>query len=178
MNVTKRDGTLMTFSEGQQILQSKLDPYYVHTYIPVGTTTTKTLLADTPTKVTLDVTPKEGNGFSLVDLGGGETALQLDGNGEDVDILFSLEGSSSITTSVNNPNVTFMLYKNGVYEPGNIITRKVGTGADQGALALTGTFRGNPSAQDQFEVYVESDLATDVNFIKTSIVIEEVKVIG
>lgn len=172
--LTNRDGSTMSLAQAKSAMNTAREPYHSHTYIPVGTTTTSlTTTPGTPIKVTLDVNLKENYGFSVFDLGLPTQALQFDGVNQIADVLFSLESTSSITSSINNVTPDFMLYVNGVYEPGNIITRKIGTGADVGALSITGTFR--CSAGDLLEIYIDSDIAATFDFSKTSIVIEEIK---
>jgi hypothetical protein len=77
-----------------------------------------------------------------------------------------------VITDSNNTIVKLMMYKNGVLVPGATVARKIGTGADLGAMALNSAF--TASTGDYFDVYVESSLATTLTFFYTSIVINEV----
>ena len=62
-------------------------------------------------------------------------------------------------------------YRNGVAEPGVAIERKVATGGDVGAMSLTGEF--TALKDDVMEIYVQTNLATTITFLKTSFVITE-----
>lgn len=146
-------------------------PYVSHTYIAEGDDAPVAVLANTPTKYVLNVTAKEINGFGVFDLGGANQALQFQAVGAS-NVAFKLDASTSVTTNTNNCNIKLMLYKNGVMVDGSIVERKVGTGADTGAMSLDSTFRA--SEGDLLDVYVESDIATSITFSHTSIVILEI----
>jgi hypothetical protein len=51
------------------------------------------------------------------------------------------------------------------------VERKIGTGADVGAISVTGVF--DVTENDYIEIYVLVDVTTTVTFSKTSIVIKE-----
>ena len=77
-----------------------------------------------------------------------------------------------MTTSTNNVVFEMFMYKNGVYEPGIDISRKVGTGADVGAIPIQGEFEAAPN--DYIEIFIRTSLTTTVTFSKTAISIMEV----
>ena len=151
--------------------RKSLTPYISHTYIADGSEQSISLLSNTPKKYILPVAAKEINGFGIFDPGGPNQSLQFQAEGE-TDVVFKLDASTSLTTSINNCNVKLLLYKNGSHVAGSIIKRKVGTGSDLGAMSIDSTFKA--STGDLLEVYVESSSATDLTFIVTSIVILEV----
>lgn len=162
-------------------LRSTYAPFYSHTYLADADPTTVNITANTDTQVSLNVTGKEINGYTVADLGGGETALEFIGDdsiNDSDEILFSLEASSGMTSDTNNVVTALSLWKteaggSATYEVGNKIPRKIGTGADVGALSLTGSFRAKKG--DRFQVYVNCDTTNNLTFVNTSVVIEEIK---
>jgi len=160
------------YSQAQvdEAIRKTLTPYVSHTYLVDGAEVPITLAPNIPTKYILPVSVKEINGFGLFDPGGPNQALQFQAIASN--ILFRLDASTSMTSSANNCNVKLMLYKNGSPVAGSTIKRKIGTGADTGAMSLDSTFRS--SQNDILEVFVESDIATNLTFSLTSIVILEV----
>lgn len=140
-----------------------------HTYIAPGDEIGVAITEeDTPTKYQLPVTAKKINNFGISDIGGGVLALTYTGSRN---ITCSINASSSVKTTTNNVEVIFHLYKNGTMVVGASIERKIGTGADLGAMALSSTFEAAPD--DYFEIYVECDTATTLTLLRTSIVIAE-----
>jgi hypothetical protein len=165
------DGVTYTPTEINEGIRKSISPYISHTYIAPGAELPITLVGGVPKKYVLPVTPKELNGFGVFDPGGANQALQLQVVNA-LNILFRLDASTSLVTTTNNVVIKLMLYKNGAPVAGSIIGRKIGTGADSGAMSLDATFRA--SENDLLDVYVESDLDTDLTFSLTSIFIEEV----
>ena len=171
------DTIIGTVADWEKIYRKTLSPYISHTYIAEGVSTPVTLVANVPKKYPLPVTLKESNGFGVYDAGGEDQSLQLQAVGAD-NVLFKLDASSSLVTTAVNCNVWMYLYKRtsigGESLPvaGSIIKRKIGTSADLGALSLDSTFRA--SEGDLLEVYVQTDVNTDLTFSLTSIVITEV----
>lgn len=146
------------------------DRAFSHTYIAEGDeVATDILVPNTPTKYQLPVAIKELTNFEIADVGGGIIALRYIGLR---DITLVLNATTSATTGSNNVVVKFMMYKNGVYEEGTMVARKIGTGSDLGAMGLSTSF--SASTGDYFDVYVEADTATTITFFNTSIVINEV----
>lgn len=170
MNNIMADTIIGTVAEWERIYQKGVNKYISHTYIAEGNETPVTLAANTPSKYTLPVTLKESNGFGVADPGLPTQALQFTAENE-TDILFELSASTSMTTTTNNCNVWMYAYVNDSPAASCLIQRKVGTGADVGAVGLDSTFR--VSTGDLIEVYVKSDLATDLTFIYTSILIKQ-----
>lgn len=165
------DTIIGTVADWEEIYRKTLTPYISHTYIADGSETPIPVVGGVATKYILPVTPKKLNGFSVYDPGGLNQALQVDSDGA-VDKSYKLDASTSMYTSANNCNVFLYLYKNSVLVAGSQIQRKVGTGADVGAMGLASTF--DASDGDLLEVYVMSDTSTDLTFKLTSIVITEV----
>lgn len=146
------------------------DRAFSHTYIKSGDeVATPVLAANTPTKYQLPVTIKELINFEIADVGGGVIALRYIGTR---DVTLQLNATTSTITGANNTVVKFMMYKNGVVEPGASIARKIGTGSDLGAMGLSTSF--TASTDDYFDVYVEADTSTSILFLNTSIVINEI----
>lgn len=161
-----------TYTQAQvdEAIRKTLSPAILHTYIADGDEVpTGTLAANTPTKYSLPVTAKKSNNFTIVDLGGGNTAAKYTGTEA---ATLKLDASSSMVTDTNNMNVTLYLYKNGSPVAGAAVSRKVGTGADVGAFGLTGTV--DVVTDDLLEVYIESDTAGAVTLLKSNIVLLEV----
>lgn len=147
-----------------------IDRALSHTYVDDGDEVAIAVPpGDAPVKYTLPVTPGYTNKFGVYNPGQPTQSLQYQG---DDPIVVSIESSSSLISSVNNCRVTFYAYKNGSPIPGCSIQRKIGTGADAGALALTSLTTLNKN--DLLEIYVSSDMATNLTLYKTNFVIEEI----
>lgn len=145
-----------------------LTPSVLFSYLPAASPyTTPTLVATTPTKLLLPTTVKSIQDFEL-DIPNTRYFLN-DANA--VNRTFEVNMSTSMTTSLNNVVVTLEMWKNGVFEEGISVKRKVGTGADVGALALNGQF--TLSHNDYIEVYAISDLGGTITFDRIAINIKE-----
>lgn len=149
--------------EINEAIRKSLNPSGLTTYL-ANNYTTAALVANTPTKIVLPVTPKYAQDFQIA-AGGGAQFLR------DSETMFKIYASTSMETSTNNVVVKFYMYKNGVPVPGVAIQRKVATGGDVGAMALIGEF--TAVKDDIMEIYVEASLATTITFIMTSFVITE-----
>lgn len=160
-----------TLDQMNEAIRKGISRYISHTYVADGAETPISLVANTPKKYPLPVTIKEINGFGIFDPGGPAQALEFQATGI-VDKLFRLDGSTSLVTTTNNCNVWLYLYLNGEPVAACVIQRKIGTGADTGSMSLDSTFRA--STGNLLDVYVKSDLDTDMTFKLTSIFIEEV----
>ena len=146
------------------------DRAFSHTYIAMGDeVATPTLVANTPTKYQLPITAKGLSNFEIAEISTGVYALKYIGTR---DITCVLNATTSILAGANNTTVKLMMYKNGVYEVGSIVARKIGTGADLGAMGLSTSIQ--MVTNDYFDVYVESDVSTTITFLYTNIVISEV----
>lgn len=141
-----------------------------HTYIPDGNETSIALTAATQTKYQLPVTIRKIKNFAIQEITGqpGVYALHYSGTRN---ITCLLNASSSVISSAQNVVVKLMMYKNGNIAAGAVIERKIATGGDLGAMALSGSFEAGPG--DYFEVYVEADINTTLTFKNTNIVISE-----
>lgn len=143
-----------------------------HTYIPEGNEVpTGVLVPGTPTKYQLPVTIRKINNFEIKEISGqpGVFALHYTGSRP---ITAKLGATTSLITSANNVTVKLMMYKNGAEAVASAIKRKIGTGADLGAMTLTTTIE--MAQNDYFDVYVESDIASTITFLLTNIVITEI----
>lgn len=150
-------------------VRKTLAPSRLSSYLPIASPyTTPTLSAATPTKLLIPTTAKYVQDFSL-DIPNSRWYLNSAGV---VDRRFTIGMTTSMIASTNNTEVTLSMYKNGVYEPGVSIKRKIGTGADVGAMAVIGSF--TLSHTDYIEVYVESSLGGTLTFSYTDINILEV----
>jgi hypothetical protein len=85
---------------------------------------------------------------------------------------FMINMSTSMSSSVGNTICHVMMYKNGVFEPGIKIERKVSTAGDVGALSVSGYFTLDDG--DNIEVWVEGDNATTFTFYHTAINLIEI----
>lgn len=142
---------------------------FSHTYIAEGDEVASSLLViNTPTKYQLPVTIRKVVDFSITDIGAGVLALTYSG---ERNVTLVLHASTSMISSANNAVIKLKMYKNGAYSPGSVITRKIGTGSDIGAVALSTSFEA--SKGDYFEVFIESNVATTVTFINASMVLSE-----
>lgn len=158
-----------TVDELNSTIRKTLSPYSYVSYLPKATPyTTPSLAGATPTKILIPTTIKTSNGWGVADIGGGNLAVKYTGDTTETHKIFM---STSMTTGTNNVVVTLDMYRNGVFEPGISISRKVGTGADVGALAVLGEFTVNTN--DYIEIYITVDLASTITFSRTSIVITE-----
>lgn len=150
-------------------VRKTLTPSRLSSYLPIASPyTTPTLSAGTPTKLLIPTTAKYVQDFSL-DIPNSRWYLNSAGV---VDRKFTIGMTTSMIASINNTEVTISMYKNGVYELGVSIKRKIGTGADVGAMAVIGSF--TLSHTDYIEVYVESSLGGTLTFSYTDINILEV----
>lgn len=164
-----RDGIVTGSSESganvDETVVRTLTPSKLVTYLDdTSDFTTPSLTANTPTKILIPTTVKSKNDFELIDLGGSNFAWHYTGT---EDTVFAVNMHTGMTTSANNVIVSFFTYKNGVKEQGLSANRKVGTGSDVGALGVTGEVA--LSTNDYIELYVETDGATTMTFIETSI---------
>jgi hypothetical protein len=158
-----------TNNQIDEAVRKSLTPSRLSTYLPVATPyTTPTLAANTPTKLLIPTTVKKKQDFTL-DVP--NTRWFLDTTGV-TDREFVITMTTSMIASANNNNVIVSMYKNGVFEEGVSIARKIGTGADQGAVSVTGSFM--LSDNDYVEVYVETDQGGTITFSRTAINILEV----
>jgi hypothetical protein len=153
----------------RKAIRKILYPNDYASYLPLDSIyTTPLLSAATPTKVLIPTAVKYSQNWALFDKGGGDFALRF--VGEDSS-RFHIDMSTSMQTSASNVIVKLFMYKNGVLEPGIAINRKVGTGTDTGALAITGSF--DAAQNDYIEIFAEVDAASSITFIVTSIRIKE-----
>jgi hypothetical protein len=166
-------GDSFTAQQHMDVLRSIINPWRSITYLPIGSPyTTPSITADTPTKILIPTTPKEINGFAFQDVGGGNVALQFIATmGIQDSIGFNVTMTTSMRSSANNTLVTLSMYKNGNQESGVIISRKISTGADTGALAIHGHF--HMVTGDYIEIYVTTTLTSTITFEHTSIDISE-----
>lgn len=156
-------------SEVNDAIRRSINPSIYFSYLPIGSDfTTASISANTPTKTLIPTTIKFINNFEIHDLGGGNFAVRYIGP---ITSRFNISMSTGMTTSSNNVLFKIRMYKNGEIEPGIGIVRKIGTGADIGAISVTGEFELNPN--DYIEVFVDLTLASTVTFIETAILITE-----
>jgi hypothetical protein len=152
-----------------QTVRKILYPNDYASYLPIDSLyTTPTIAINTPTKILIPTAIKYATNWAIFDKGGSDLALQFQG----VDSSrFHIDMTTSLTTSASNVIVDIYMYKNGVIEPGIAIERKVGTGTDTGALAITGSF--DAVQNDYIEIFVEVDVSSTITFSLTSIRIKE-----
>jgi len=160
---------IYTQAQVDDSVRRTLTPYSYVSYLPDATPYTTPLISlNIPTKILVPTTIKSSNAWTVADIGGGELAIQYTGS---VASTFKIYMSTAMTTSTNNVVFEVFMYKNGIMEPGISIARKVGTGADVGAIAVVGEFDANPN--DYIEIYVKVSLTSTITFDKTSIMITE-----
>ena len=161
---------IYTATEIQSAIRKTLTPYSYSSYLPDATPyTTASITAATPTKVLIPTTIKTSNEWAVAEVSTGNFAVQYTGATTES---FKINMSTSMTTGTNNVVVEIFMYKNGILEPGIAIARKVSTGADVGAIAVTGEFSVAPNGY--VEVYIKTDLTSTITFDKTSIIITEI----
>jgi hypothetical protein len=163
------DNDTVTAYELSQTVRKILYPNDYSSYLPVDSLyTTPTISVSLPTKILIPTVVKYTNNWALFDKGGSDFALQFMGSDSS---RFHIDMTTSLTTSASNVIVDLYMYKNGLIEPGVAIERKVGTGTDTGALAITGSF--DAAQNDYIEIFVEVDVASTITFKLTSIRIKE-----
>ena len=146
------------------------DRAFSHTYIAEGDeVASPTLVVNTPTKYQLPVTARELVNFEIAEVEAGVFALRYTGTR---DITVQFNATSSVIAGANNVVVKLMMYKNAARVDWAVISRKIGTGSDLGAMGLSTSI--NLITNDYLDVYVEADVATIITFLNTNIVISEV----
>lgn len=146
-----------------------LTPSYISVYIADGDeVASPVLVINTPTKYNPTMTVRHATDFEAVDLGAGSMATKYTGAKS---IVAEFQATFGMITSSNNMVVKFIIYKNGVEVPGFKIPRKVGTGADVGALGLIGTL--DMVTNDYLEIFVETDVAGSVTLFNMNAIIKE-----
>lgn len=152
-----------------ETIRKTLNPSSYVSYLSESTPFTTALIpANTLTKILIPTTVKSIQDFGIIDKGGGDFAIQYQGSTART---FKIFMSTGMATGTNNVIFDIYMYRNGVMEPGIGISRKVGTGADVGAIATLGEFVAQPN--DTLEVYVKLSLASTVTFLRTSIIFTE-----
>lgn len=159
--------------ELSETIRKTINPSSYVSYLPESTPfTTAAIAANTPTKTLIPTTVKLIKDFGLYDKNGGvgdpDYAVQYQG---DSTRTFKIFMSTAMATSVNNVVFDIYMYRNGIMEPGVGISRKIGTGADVGAIATLGEFTAEPN--DYLEVFIKLSLAGTVTFYRTSIIFTE-----
>jgi hypothetical protein len=161
--------TNFTTAEWNEIGRKTQTPSILSSYLPVASPyTTPTLVGGTPTKVLIPTTVKEVRDFEL-DVPNTRWTLTTPNV---VDRNLSIVMTTTLTSSSSNHDTVLMMYKNGALESGISIDRKIGTGSDKGAYAISGTFK--MSTGDYIEVYVEDSSGGTLTFLRTSIKIIEI----
>lgn len=142
----------------------------LNTYLPKDTPWTSPLIpANIPTKVLVSTVVKDIKDFSL-DVANSRYFYNKPGS--TVSKKFNIEVSSSLTSSASNHFVTISMYKNGQYEEGVGIYRKIATGSDAGAFAINGkVFLEN---EDYIEVFITATKEGTITLSYLSINIDEV----
>jgi hypothetical protein len=167
---------LLTFLSTYSLLQwldairKTLNPYESVTFLDPATpfTTPTILAADGYTKVLIPTTVKFLNGWAFNDIGGGEIALQKIAAGTQK---YDIRSYTGIRAGGSNITMHLALFKNGTLEGGISIPRRIGAGADTGALAMGGVFSID---QNQYvNVYVKVSSDTTITFDSPSIDIRE-----
>lgn len=158
-----------TDEQFESAIRKSINPSRLSSYLPVATPyTTPALTLNVPTKLLIPTTPKYVNDFTL-DVPNSRWFLDVPNV---TNRKFNIAMTTSLTASVNNVDVDIEMWKNGVFEEGVSIRRKIGTGADTGAMAVVGSFE--LSTNDYVEVYVRSSASGTLTFIRTAINIMEV----
>lgn len=112
--------------------------------------------------VPITATITNDTGFELHDFGGGDTAFRL--KTDSVGGCYNLGISASITTSGNNVITEFGILVDGILQPGASVQRKVGTGTDVGAFAVTAIVDLNPGSRVDF--FARVDVLSNIIFTK------------
>ena len=153
-----------------ETIRKTLAPSSYVSYLPVATpyTTGTILTASGPTKVLVPTTIKSSNDFAIVDRGGGNYAVQYQGDETRTFKVFMSSGVSSGT-----PNITFgiYMYLNDVFEEGTGVTAKLGSIGDKTNVAIVGEFTCDPNSY--LEIYVDVSSDSTITFDRTSIIFTE-----
>lgn len=156
-------------TEISETIRKSINPSSYVSYLPEGTEyVSPSIPANIPTKIKIPTTIKSINDFAIVDRGGGNYAVKYIGTKQRT---FKIFLSTGMKTGTNNVVIDMYMYRNDIMEPGIGITRKVGTGADVGALACVGEFAASPN--DILEVYIKASLQTTITYLRTSIIFTE-----
>ncbi|MDB4261284.1 hypothetical protein N9878_00315 [bacterium] len=141
-----------------------------YSYLPELTPfATDPLVVNTPTKVKVPTTVLSKKDFQVTDIGGGDLRVQYVGTTTKA---FSLHFVSGIRASSNNVLAKMRVYRNETPNPGTFIPRKIGVGADTGAVPMIGVTELAPL--DTVSIWVEVDTAAIVTFDGTSIIMDEI----
>jgi hypothetical protein len=160
---------IYTQEQVDNAVRKSISPSRLASYLPVASPyITPALVAGTPTKLLLPTTVKAVQDFTLDLI---NSRWYLDSPGV-VNREFSIAMTSSVLASTNNTVMTFELYKNGVFEEGVSIQRKIVAGSDVGALGILGTLF--LSTNDYIELYVTSSLGGTITFQRTAINLMEI----
>lgn len=98
-------------------------------------------------------------------------SLRYDGS---AGIIVKVDGAVSMKSSINNVLTVVSFGKNGTSDPTTEIERKIGTGADVGAIPLAGTF--TLTNGDYLDFFVDVDLASTITVTKANFTIHTLKV--
>lgn len=144
------------------------DPARLNSYLLVASPyTTPALTAGEPTKLLVPTTVKTSNSFTL-DIPNERYFFDSAGR-ENVE--FSVESTMGLSSSSTNHTVDVELWKNGAREEGVGISRWIASGADLGAIGLTGTVI--LSDGDFIEFYITNSTGGTVTLSRLSININE-----
>lgn len=163
---------IYTQAEVDEAIRKTLYPSIYSSFLPEDSTyTTPSITGGVPTRVLIPTTQKYNRDFIVKEIAGqaGVYAIHYIGA---TTRRFSMNASFGEQSNINNPIVRIEMYKNTTAESGMAIPRKLGTGADVGAVSLSGTFDLSP--EDYISVYVETTLTATVIFSDVSINIYEV----
>lgn len=159
-----------TLLEWLDAVRKTLNPYESVTFLnPALPHTTATILAaDGYTRVLIPTTIKFINGFAFQDIGEGVIALQKTSAGTQK---FDLRAYTGIRAGGSNITMNLAMFTNTTLEDGTTIPRRIGAGADTGALAMGGVFE--MSQNDYISVMVKVSSDTTITFDSTSIDVRE-----
>jgi hypothetical protein len=159
----------VTIFDIERAVRKILYPNDYASYLPNDSLyTTPSITLNTPTKVLIPTAIKYARNWALFDKGGSDFALRYEASDSS---RFHITMTTSMRTSASNVIFEVFMYKNGVIEPGVAVERKIGTGADVGAISVTGAF--DVDTNDYIEIFVLVDVTTTITFSKTSIIIKE-----
>lgn len=161
-----------TQSEVDEAIRKTLYPSIYSSFLSVlSPYTTPIITANTPTRVLIPTTQKFNRDFVVKEISGQSGVFAVHYIGV-ATRRFIMNASFGEQAGTNNLVVRIEAYKNLSPESGMAVPRKLGTGADVGAVPLSGTFE--LSTEDYISVYVETSLTASVTFSDVSINIYEV----
>lgn len=147
-------------------LYNKADAEDSYASLYLNTPEALNITSGTPESLT-NISVESSYNFSYV---GG--SLVYDG---DLDIIVKVDGAVSMISGTNNVVTTVSFGKNGTPDPKTEIDRKIGTGADVGAVPIAGSF--TLTKGDKLDFFVDVDISSTITVTKANFTIHTLKAV-